>query len=105
MLIAISYSGSGSELLTILPAARRLGTPVVAMTGNAASELARQADIHLDVSVAQEACPMNLRHPPPARRPRWRWAMRWQCPAWKPAVSGRRISRARIRAAHWAGAC
>ncbi|ARP79669.1 D-arabinose 5-phosphate isomerase [Bordetella genomosp. 8] len=60
VLIAISYSGSGGELLTILPAVRRLGTRVVAMTGNPTSELARQADIHLDVSVAQEACPMNL---------------------------------------------
>ncbi|ARP84979.1 KpsF/GutQ family sugar-phosphate isomerase [Bordetella genomosp. 9] len=60
VLVAISYSGAGEELLTILPVARRMGTRVVAMTGNPASELARQADIHLDVSVAQEACPMNL---------------------------------------------
>jgi arabinose-5-phosphate isomerase len=60
VLIAISYSGTGEELLTILPAARRMGTRLVAVTGNPASELARQADIHLDVSVAQEACPLNL---------------------------------------------
>jgi arabinose-5-phosphate isomerase len=60
VLVAISYSGAGEELLTILPVARRMGAQLVAMTGNPASELARQADVHLDVSVAQEACPMNL---------------------------------------------
>lgn len=60
VLIAISYSGSGSELLTILPVVRRMGAGLVAITGNPHSELARQADIHLDASVSQEACPMNL---------------------------------------------
>lgn len=60
VLIAISYSGTGQELLTILPVARRLGVGVIAITGNPASELARQADIHLDGSVSQEACPLNL---------------------------------------------
>jgi len=56
----VSYSGSGQELLTILPAAHRLGVKVVAMTGHNDSELARLADVHLDVSVSQEACPLNL---------------------------------------------
>jgi arabinose-5-phosphate isomerase len=60
VLIAISYSGSGAELLTILPVVRRMGAGLVAITGNPHSELAQQADIHLDASVAQEACPMNL---------------------------------------------
>jgi arabinose-5-phosphate isomerase len=60
VLIAISYSGAGQELLTILPVARRMGARLVSMTGNPASELARQADVHLDVSVAKEACPLNL---------------------------------------------
>ena len=60
VLIAISYSGSGSELLTILPVVRRMGAGLVAITGNPQSELARLADVHLDASVAQEACPMNL---------------------------------------------
>lgn len=60
LLIALSYSGSGQELLTILPAAHRLGVKVVAITGNDQSELARLADIHLDISVSQEACPLNL---------------------------------------------
>lgn len=60
VLVALSYSGSGQELLTILPVARRLGAGVIAMTGNPASELAQLADVHLDASVAQEACPLNL---------------------------------------------
>jgi len=60
LLIAVSYSGSGQELLAILPAAHRLGVKVIAMTGHKDSELARLADVHLDVSVYQEACPLNL---------------------------------------------
>lgn len=60
LLIALSYSGTGQELLTILPAAHRLGVKVIAVTGNPQSELARLSDIHLDISVSQEACPLNL---------------------------------------------
>jgi len=58
--IAVSYSGAGQELLTILPVARRMGAKLVAITGNPQSELALLADVHLDGSVAQEACPLNL---------------------------------------------
>jgi len=60
LLIALSYSGNGHELLTILPAAHRLGVQVIAITGHAQSELARLSDVHLDISVSQEACPLNL---------------------------------------------
>lgn len=60
LLIALSYSGNGQELLTILPAAHRLGVKVIAITGNTQSELAKLAEVHLDISVAQEACPLNL---------------------------------------------
>lgn len=60
LLIALSYSGTGQEMLTILPAAHRLGVKVIALTGHPHSELARLADIHLDTSVSQEACPLNL---------------------------------------------
>jgi len=49
-----------TELLTIVPVIKREGTPLVAITGNAASELARHADVHLDVRVDKEACPLNL---------------------------------------------
>lgn len=58
--LAISYSGETAELLQILPLIKRLGVPLVAMSGRPASTLARAADVHLDVSVSQEACPLNL---------------------------------------------
>jgi arabinose-5-phosphate isomerase len=58
--LAISYSGETTELLTILPLIKRMDVPLVAMTGNAQSTLAREADVHLDVGVPAEACPLNL---------------------------------------------
>jgi arabinose-5-phosphate isomerase len=58
--IAISYSGSSEELLDIVPLVKRLGARLIAITGSAESALARQADVHLDAGVAQEACPLNL---------------------------------------------
>lgn len=58
--LAISNSGETAEMLTILPLIKRMGVPLVALTGKPASTLARAADVHLDVSVAQEACPLNL---------------------------------------------
>jgi arabinose-5-phosphate isomerase len=60
VVLAISYSGETAELLTILPLFKRIGAPLVAMTGNPASTLAREADVHLDISVPAEACPLNL---------------------------------------------
>jgi len=60
VLIALSYSGEGDELLTIVPVAKREGTPLIAMTGSADSSLARLAEVHLDVHVDKEACPLNL---------------------------------------------
>lgn len=60
MLLALSHSGSGEELLAVVAAAHRLNVPVIAMTGNVQSDLAKLARVHLDVSVANEACPMNL---------------------------------------------
>jgi len=58
--IALSYSGSSEELLAIVPLVKRRGAKLIAMTGNASSALAREADVHLDAGVAQEACPLNL---------------------------------------------
>ncbi|GAB4302272.1 MAG: KpsF/GutQ family sugar-phosphate isomerase [Desulfuromonadia bacterium] len=60
LVIAISNSGETEEVLRILPVIRRIGTPLIAMTGNPSSTLARGADIHLDVSVREEACPLGL---------------------------------------------
>ncbi|HWK61587.1 MAG TPA: KpsF/GutQ family sugar-phosphate isomerase [Eoetvoesiella sp.] len=60
MVMAISYSGSAPELLTVLTAAKRIGIPLIAVTGHEQSELAANADLHLNVHVQQEACPLNL---------------------------------------------
>jgi arabinose-5-phosphate isomerase len=58
--LAISNSGETPEVLALLPHLRRLGVPVIAMTGAPGSSLAREAQVHLDVSVDEEACPHNL---------------------------------------------
>jgi arabinose-5-phosphate isomerase len=58
--IAISNSGESAELLRIVPAIKREGAKLVAITGNADSPLAREADAHLDAGVDKEACPLNL---------------------------------------------
>lgn len=60
VVIAISYSGTTAELLTIVPQVKRMGARLISITGRPGSELALLADIHLDASVAKEACPMNL---------------------------------------------
>lgn len=58
--IALSYSGSTEELLTIVPVLKRQGVRIIAITGNDDSPLAQHADVHLNASVAEEACPLNL---------------------------------------------
>jgi arabinose-5-phosphate isomerase len=60
VLIALSNSGEGEELLTIVPLVKRQGGRLIAITGAPASSLAREADAHLDAGVAEEACPLNL---------------------------------------------
>jgi len=60
IVIAISNSGASAELLAIVPQVKRRGAHLIAMTGNASSPLAREADIHLDAAVSEEACPLNL---------------------------------------------
>lgn len=60
LVLAISNSGETDEVLTILPVIKRLGVPMVAMTGSDNSTLARQADVHLNIGVEKEACPLNL---------------------------------------------
>jgi len=60
VVLALSNSGSTEEVVRLLGPLRRIGVRVVAMTGNPESELARRADVHLDASVAQEACPLGL---------------------------------------------
>jgi len=60
VVLAISNSGETGEILTILPIIKRMGARLIALTGNAKSSLARQADVHLDAGVEKEACPLNL---------------------------------------------
>jgi len=60
VVIALSYSGETEELLRLLESIRRLGARLIALTGDPASTLARAADVILDCSIAEEACPMNL---------------------------------------------
>lgn len=60
VVLALSNSGETHEIVTILPLIKRMGAPLVSMTGNPASTLAREADVNLDVSVAKEACPLDL---------------------------------------------
>ena len=58
--VAFSNSGETAELLVIVPLIKRTGAKLIALTGNPESTLARLADIHLNVAVEREACPLNL---------------------------------------------
>ncbi len=60
VVIAISYSGETEEVLRILPAIKRIGASLIAMSGNRNSTLARTADVFLEVAVKEEACPLGL---------------------------------------------
>ena len=60
VVLALSYSGTTSEIVTLLPMLKRLGSPLIAMTGAPNSILAKASDVHLNVQVSTEACPLNL---------------------------------------------
>jgi arabinose-5-phosphate isomerase len=60
VVLALSYSGESDEILLLLPVLKRQGNRLVAMTGRPQSSLAREADVHLDVGVPAEACPLDL---------------------------------------------
>lgn len=60
VVVAISHSGNTQEIVTLLPLLKRLEVPLIALTGNMQSTLAKTADVHLDVSIRQEACPLGL---------------------------------------------
>ena len=60
VVIAISNSGNTAEIITILPLIKRLGIPLISMTGDANSALSEAACANLDVAVSSEACPLNL---------------------------------------------
>ena len=58
--IMISYSGEADEILVLLPGIKRMNVPIISLTGNVKSSIAKSSDFHLDVSVDKEACPNNL---------------------------------------------
>lgn len=60
VVLALSNSGNTHEISTLLPLLKRLEVPLIAMTGNCESILAKTANVHLDVSIKQEACPLGL---------------------------------------------
>lgn len=60
VVVTISNSGSTGELTTLIPMFKRLGNPIISMSGNPQSPLSEFATVHLDVSVKEEACPLNL---------------------------------------------
>jgi arabinose-5-phosphate isomerase len=60
VVVILSYSGETEEIVRILPSIKRFQVKLIAMTGHPESEVAKTADVHLDVSVKQEACPLNL---------------------------------------------
>jgi arabinose-5-phosphate isomerase len=60
VVLALSNSGETSEIVTIVPLIKRMGAPLISMTGKRDSTLARESDVNLDVSVAKEACPLDL---------------------------------------------
>lgn len=60
VVIALSHSGETDEILAVVPAIKRLGLPLLVLTGRASSRIAQYGDVVLDVSVREEACPMNL---------------------------------------------
>ena len=60
LVLILSYSGETEELARLMPSLKRIGTRIVSLTGNPKSTLAREADIHVDVQVPREACPLNL---------------------------------------------
>ncbi len=60
VVIGISNSGSSAEIVTLLPLLKRMGIPLISMAGKSDSPLAEAANVHLDISIETEACPLNL---------------------------------------------
>ncbi|MBK1734087.1 D-arabinose 5-phosphate isomerase [Halorhodospira abdelmalekii] len=60
LVVALSNSGETNEITALLPRLRRLGVPLIALTGNASSTLAREASVHLEIRIEREACPLGL---------------------------------------------
>ena len=78
VVLALSYSGETDEILKIVPFIHSNGNKLISMTGNPKSALAKNSDVHLDVSVEEEAASCTSRRRPRPRR-RSPWATRWPC--------------------------
>jgi D-arabinose 5-phosphate isomerase GutQ len=98
IVLAISNSGESDEIGAILPAIKRLGVKLVAITGGADSSLARHADVVVSSAVDQEACPLNLA-PTASTTAQMALGDAWPSPCSMPAAFARRTSHAPIRAA------
>jgi N-acetylmuramic acid 6-phosphate (MurNAc-6-P) etherase len=104
VLLALSNSGESGELLSILPALKRQGAKIIAMTGVPARRWpAKPTSTSTPASNRKPA--RTTWPPPPAPRPRWPWATPWPLPCSTPAASARKISPARTPAARSAAAC
>ncbi|WP_105167247.1 KpsF/GutQ family sugar-phosphate isomerase [Pseudoalteromonas sp. T1lg23B] len=60
VVLLISNSGETSEVLNIIPVIKRIGAKIIAMTGNPHSSMAKLSDVHLNIAISQEACPLGL---------------------------------------------
>ncbi len=60
VVLGLSYSGTTTEIMTLLPLLKRMHIPLISLTGNPKAELSQAADVWLDISIEQEACPLNL---------------------------------------------
>lgn len=69
VVLALSNSGESSEIISLLPVLKRRAIPLICLTGNPNSTMAREANVHLCTRVEQEACPLGLAPPPAPRRP------------------------------------
>ena len=105
VVLALSNSGESDEINMIMPVLKRQGNVIISMTGKPQSRLAQFSDVHLDVSVSEEACPLGLAptSSTTASAGAGRCAWRWPCS--RRAASVPRISRARTRPAASAAVC
>lgn len=60
VVLALSYSGNTEEVIALIPTLKRIKVPLLAMTGNPESTLAKAADVHINIGIKQEACPLGL---------------------------------------------
>ncbi len=104
VVLMLSNSGETDELVLLMPHLKRQGAKIIALTGNEASSLAQEADVHLDAAVDAKLVRSGSRRPR-ARPPRSRSAMRWRSRCSTHAASRSRISRARTQAARSVAGC